>query len=83
MLMFEVNDKEAEEIAEEFKTFDKQLELLDKIDTSNVQEMIYPFDIETTYLRKDEADHQISQDDVLNNAAKVKEGHIVVPKVVK
>ncbi len=83
MLMFELTDKEVEEIIEEFKTFDKQLALLDKIDTDKVEEMIYPFDIETTYLRDDIPDHVLTQEEVLVNAAKTKQGHIVVPKVVK
>ncbi len=83
MLMFELTDKEANEIIEEFKTFDKQLALLDKIDTEGVEEMVYPFDVETAYLRDDVPDHVLSQDEVLANAAKTKQGHIVVPKVVK
>lgn len=83
MLMFELSDKEAQEIIDEFKTFDCQLSLLEKIDTEGVDEMIYPFDDETSFLREDKADHLLSQDDALKNAPKVKQGHIVVPKVVK
>ena len=83
MLMFKLSDEEAQEIIEEFKTFDRQLALLDKIDTEAVEEMIFPFDVKTSFLRDDEADHILSQDDVLKNVAKTKQGHVVVPKVVR
>lgn len=83
MLMFKLSDEEAHEIIEEFKTFDRQLALLDKIDTEAVEEMIFPFDVKTSFLRDDEADHILSQDDVLKNVAKTKQGHVVVPKVVR
>ena len=83
MLMFKLSDKEAQEIIEEFKTFDRQLALLDKIDTEAVEEMIFPFAVKTSFLRDDEADHILSQDDVLKNVAKTKQGHVVVPKVVR
>ena len=83
MLMFRLSDEEAQEIIEEFKTFDRQLALLDKIDTEAVEEMIFPFDVKTSFLRDDEADHILSQDDVLKNVAKTKQGHVVVPKVVR
>ena len=83
MLMFKLSDEEAQEIIEEFKTFDRQLALLDKIDTEAVEEMIFPFDVKTSFLRDDEADHILSQDDVLKNVAKIKQGHVVVPKVVR
>ena len=83
MLMFKLSDEEAQEIIEEFKTFDRQVALLDKIDTEAVDEMIFPFDVKTSFLRDDEADHILSQDDVLKNVAKTKQGHVVVPKVVR
>ena len=83
MLMFQLSDEEAQEIIEEFKIFDRQLALLDKIDTEAVEEMIFPFDVKTSFLRDDEADHILSQDDVLKNVAKTKQGHVVVPKVVR
>ena len=83
MLMFELSDKEAEDIIADFVTFDRQLALLDAVDTEGVEEMIYPFEVKTSYLREDIGDHVISQEEALKNASKVKEGHIVVPKVVK
>lgn len=82
-IMFDLSDSEIEELQEDFKTLTKQMELLDKIDTTHVEEMIYPFDDDTTYLREDVVTHEISQDDALLNAPLVKDKMIVVPKVVK
>ena len=82
-LKFALTDEEAADIQNDFTILDKKLALLDKIDTSKVEEMVYPFDDETTFLRKDEVTNVLSQEDALLNAAQVKQGHVVVPKVVK
>lgn len=82
-LMFELNDSEVEEIKNEFAALEQQIDLLNKVDTNDVEEMIFPYDVETTYLREDEVTHTLDREDALSNTAKVKEGHVVVPKVVK
>ncbi len=82
-LMFDLNDEEVEDISKEFDKLDKMLAFFDEIDTSNVKEMVYPFEDETSFLREDEVSNVLSQDDALKNAAKVISGHVVVPKVVK
>ena len=80
-LMFDLSDAEAADIAAEFETLNKQLRLLESIDTTGVEPMVYPFETPTSYLREDVVDHVISC--ALANAPKVRECHIVVPKVVK
>ena len=82
-LMFKVNDDEINDIINEFDSLEKMISFFDSIDTDNVEEMIYPIDIETTYLREDEESNTISQEDALANVKKTKQGHILVPKVVK
>ena len=82
-LMFTLSDEEAQLIVDEFELLDKKLSILNEIDTENVEEMIYPFDVETSFLREDEVSHVLDKELALSNATKVKEGHIVVPKVVK
>lgn len=82
-LMFDLSDAEAEDIVQEFETLTRQLELLEAIDTTGVEEMIYPFEEETSFLREDEMSNVITQKEALANAPKVKQGHFVVPKVVK
>ena len=41
--------------------------MLDKIDTENVEEMIYPFEAETVFLREDKVENVISQEAALSN----------------
>ena len=82
-LMFDLSDEEAADIAAEFETLNKQLTLLESIDTTGVEPMVYPFEMPTSYLREDVVDHLIPREAALANAPKVRECHIVVPKVVK
>ena len=82
-LMFSVNDDEIKDIIKEFDSLDKMISFFDSINTDGVEEMVYPLDIETAYLREDKEDNKISQEDALINVKKTKQGHILVPKVVK
>ena len=82
-IMFDLKDDEVSELQDEFKVLLQQIELLDGIDTEGVEEMIYPFEAETTFLREDTVDNVISQDAALANVKSVKAGHVHVPKVVK
>lgn len=82
-LMFNLSDQEADELVNEFGTLEKQFAIMEEIDTDGVEEMIYPFEEPTTYIRHDEPDHVISQDDAMRNVTKKLEGHFVLPKVVK
>lgn len=82
-IMFDLSDEEACELQEEFKELLEQIEVLDKIDTENVEEMIYPFEAETVFLREDKVENVISQEAALNNVKSAKAGHVHVPKVVK
>ena len=82
-LMFKVNDDEIKDIINEFDSLKKMISFFDSINTDKVEEMIYPIDIETTYLREDKESNTISQEDALSNVKKTKQGHILVPKVVK
>ena len=68
-IMFDLNDEEVSE--------------LHGIDTEGVEEMIYPFEAETTFLREDSVDNVISQEAALLNVKSAKAGHVHVPKVVK
>ena len=82
-LMFDLNEEEIAHVEAEFQILLKQIDLLDHIDTAGVEEMVYPFDDETVFMREDEVCDVLPQADVLSNARKVKEGHVLVPKVVQ
>lgn len=82
-LMFDFTEVEIEKLDKEFKVFLEQVELLNKIDTTNVIPMIRPFEEFTSYLREDEINDVITVEEVLANAPKHTNGYFVVPKVVK
>ena len=82
-IMFDVSEEEATDIENEFVTLEKMLAFFDSIDTDGVEEMVYPFEDPTDFLRADELSNNISQKEALSNVALVKQGHVVVPKVVK
>lgn len=82
-IMFDVNEEEVKKLQEEFKVLLEQIEVLDEINTDGVEEMIYPFEADTAFLREDVVDNVISQEEALANAASVRAGHVHVPKVVK
>lgn len=82
-LMFDLSDEEAESIVKEFSTLEGQMALMDAVNTDGVEEMVYPFEDGTSYLREDKVSHVISQDDAMANVDKKLEGHFILPKVVK
>lgn len=82
-IMFDISDEEVEELKNEFGKLITQIEGLKEINTDGVEDMVYPFEEETTYLREDVVDAVLSQKDALENAKSVKAGHVHVPKVVK
>ena len=82
-IMFDVSDDEVIELQAEFKELLSQIDVLNEIDTEGVEEMIYPFEAETNFLREDVVANVISQEDALSNVKSVKAGHVHVPKVVK
>lgn len=82
-LMFDLSDDEAAALEQEFHTLLKQMSFLDKVNTDSVEEMVYPFEEPTAFLRDDVVTNVISQDDALANVDKKIEGHFVLPKVVK
>ncbi|NCB33151.1 MAG: Asp-tRNA(Asn)/Glu-tRNA(Gln) amidotransferase subunit GatC [Erysipelotrichia bacterium] len=82
-LMFDLSDDEADDIVREFETLNRQMKLMDAVSTDGVEEMVYPFEDETSFIRDDEVTNVISQDEALANVEKKVEGHFVLPKVVK
>ena len=82
-LMFDLSDEEADGIVKEFGELETQMSLMDQVNTDDTEEMIYPFEQATTFLRDDVVTNVISQADAMKNVKKNLEGHFVLPKVVK
>lgn len=82
-LMFDLTEQEIIEIQHEFNTLIEQMSLLNEIDTSEVEPMVYPFESPTTYLRDDEdVPTHLTMKQVMMNAPDAQYDYFVVPKVV-
>ena len=76
--MFRLSDEEMPAMLEEYDVFMHHVQALEAIDTSDVEPLCFPYEIETTYLREDVVDVKT----VLANGPDVVEDQIRVPKVV-
>lgn len=81
-LRFDLTDKEAQAIADEFSVLIDQMSLLDRIDTDSVDPMVYPFEKPTSFMREDVPDQVLSAQEALKNAPSAKNGFFVTKKVV-
>jgi aspartyl-tRNA(Asn)/glutamyl-tRNA(Gln) amidotransferase subunit C len=81
-IRFELTDEEAKNISDEFEILINQMNLLNAIDTENVEPMVYPFETPTSFMREDVADQVLSASDALKNAPSSKNGFFVTKKVV-
>lgn len=80
--MFELTEDEVEAIEREFDFLIKEMNLINQIDTSNVDIMVTPYETMSCALRDDEEIYELDREDVLKNAPKTQDGYFVVPKVV-
>lgn len=80
--MFNIDESEMDALINEYDVFMHHVEVLEGIDTTNVEPLNYPYDIETTFLREDVPTNMIDTVDALRNAKSVLENQIKVPKVV-
>lgn len=80
--MFDVSDEEMPALVKEYMIFMKHVEALEVIDTTDIEPLAFPYEIETTFLRDDEALPPLLCEEVLKNAPSVQDQQIKVPKVV-
>ncbi|HKL84219.1 MAG TPA: Asp-tRNA(Asn)/Glu-tRNA(Gln) amidotransferase subunit GatC [Bacilli bacterium] len=82
-LLFDMADGEYETLLREFDELVAQMGLLEKIPhVDDVEPLIYPFEVTTSYLREDEPGQVLTRDEVLSNAPDSYGGQIRLPKVV-
>lgn len=82
-LMFKMEDEEYDLLENEFKIILKQLSLMDNVKgIDDVEPMVFPYPITTSYLREDEVETPLSRGEALKNAGNIKEDQIKLPKVV-
>ncbi len=80
--MFKISEGEMPGFIDEYHVFLKHVEVLEQIDTTGVEPMAYPYEIETSFLREDEGNCVIETKEALKNTKTVLQNQIKVPKVV-
>ena len=82
-MMFEMDDNQYDQLIKEMNFFLKQVDLIGDIPhIDDVTPMTFPFEVTNSYLREDEVEESLSQEEALKNASDVKDGQIRLPKVV-
>ena len=82
-LMFNIKDSEYATLKSEFDVLLKQVEMLEEIDgISNYEPMDYPFVLENSYLREDEAKMSLDKGEAFKNSKDVSDGCVKAPRVV-
>lgn len=82
-MMFEMDDNQYDQFIQELNIFLKQVDLIGDIPhIDDVTPMTFPFEVTNSYLREDEVEEPLSQEEALKNASDVKDGQIRLPKVV-
>lgn len=81
-LYFSVNEEQLDFIYEQFMSIYSSITYLKDVDVSGVEPADWPFKVSTTFLREDEVNHLLSNEQVLKNAANAQDAYIKYIKVV-
>ncbi len=82
-MMFDMDEEQYDKLLNDFSLFLKQLDMIAEVpNIDDVEPMCFPFEITTSYLREDEVESPLNQEEVLKNCKDVKDGQIKLPKVV-
>ena len=76
-----LTEEQKNEVISFFEIREKELETLDKIDTSNTERMVHVMPI-MTVVREDIVSQNFSREDLQKSAPETDEGYWCVPKVV-
>lgn len=81
-IFLDFSEKEWEIVEQEFASFEKEVELLNKIDTDGVEAMDLPFTLNENVLRMDTEGEVLTVEELLENAPDASEDMIRIVKVV-
>ena len=82
-MMFDMDEEQYDKLLDDFSMFLKQLDLISEVpNVDEAEPMPFPFEITTSYLREDEVESPLNQEEVLKNCKDAKDGQIKLPKVV-
>lgn len=77
-----LSEEEVKSFAEDMNKILGYMELLDELDTENVEPLEHVIDLESR-LRKDKANEPLSHEDALKNAPDADSDYFRVPKVIE
>ena len=78
-----VLDENMDAFIEAYHQFLKQVQSLESIQTEGVEHLVFPFEVETSFLREDSIQDVMHREDILKNAKHIKNQQIQIPKVVE
>lgn len=81
-IFLDFSEKEWEIVEQEFASFEKEVELLNKIDTDGVEAMDLPFTLNENVLRMDTEGEVLTVEELLENAPDASEDMIRIVRVV-
>ena len=82
-MMIEMSEEEYDTLLQEFELITEQINIISTIEgIDEVEPMVFPYPVSTSFLREDEVIESISQDEVLKNVKDTKDGFICLSKVV-
>lgn len=82
-LLFDMEEEQYDVFLSEFDIFFKHMEIIANLKgVDEVEPMIFPYPVSATYLREDVVNEKLSREEALKNAHDVKDGVIIIPKVV-
>ena len=78
-----VRDEDMPSLCQVYHTFLEHIACLEKIETEGVEPLVFPFEVETSFLREDSIQDVMRREDILKNAKHIKNQQIQIPKVVE
>ena len=83
-LFFTMSEEEYVLLLNDFDILEKQIALFSNVEElDDAEPLVFPYDAYSLDLREDVIEEELNQSDALKNAHDVKDGMIVIPKVVK
>ena len=83
-LMFDMEEQQYETLLQEFDLILEQISFMENIPhIDDVEPMVFPYEITTSYLRDDVAAEPLTREEALRNTQEVVNGQISLPRVIK
>ena len=83
-MMFDMEEEQYDTLLKEFDLVLEQISILESVpNIDEVEPMVFPYEITTTYLREDVIEEPLTREEALRNTKEVINGQIALPRVIK